>query len=120
MDIFMKSLSDAAMDTNVEQRTTNIINKLTENIYNYTCTSLFEKHKLMFSFLLTTRIVQAEYPANTLPTAELDFFVKGDYSIDDCGIPNPHPKWISQTGWKDLVKLASILKSEQIDQQKQI
>jgi len=57
MDIFMKSLKDAVMDTNVEQRTLNIIQKLTENVYDYVCTSLFERHKLMFSFLLTSRIV---------------------------------------------------------------
>lgn len=57
MDIFMKSLSEAAMDTNVEQRIVNIVKKLTDNVYDYVCTSLFEKHKLMFSFLLTTRIL---------------------------------------------------------------
>lgn len=55
MDIFSKL--DAAMDTNVDIRIQNIINKLTDNVYDYVCTSLFEKHKLMFSFLLTTRII---------------------------------------------------------------
>ena len=63
----------------------------------------------MFSFLLTTRIVQAEYHKNALPTAELDFFVKGDFSIDDCTIPNPH-NWITPAGWKDLVKLNIIFR----------
>jgi len=47
---------------------------------------------------------------------ELDFFIKGDFSLDDCAIPNPHPTWISASGWKDLVKLQSILKSETINQ----
>lgn len=111
----MKSLADAAIDTNIEQRIANIINKLTENVYIYVCTSLFEKHKLMFSFLLTTRIIQAERPQNTLPTAELDFFVKGDISLDECPIPNPHT-WITSAGWKDLVKLAAILKGESVNQ----
>ncbi|CAL6054637.1 Dynein_heavy chain [Hexamita inflata] len=115
MEIFMKSLQDAAMDTNVDVRITNIILQLTNNVYDYVCTSLFEKHKLMFSFLLATRIVQAEYPKNTLPTQELDFFVKGDFSLDECAVPNPH-QWISAAGWKDLVKLNQILKSEQINQ----
>lgn len=57
MDIFMKSLTEAAIDTNIENRIKNIINKLTENVYIYVCTGLFEKHKLMFSFLLATRII---------------------------------------------------------------
>lgn len=63
----------------------------------------------MFSFLLTTRIVQAEYPKNALPTAELDFFVKGDFSLDECSVVNPH-NWIAPHGWKDLVKLSTIFK----------
>ena len=65
----------------------------------------------MFSFLLTTRLIMAEYPKNTLPPLELDFFIKGDYSLDECAVPNPH-NWITSTGWKDLVKLNQVLKSE--------
>lgn len=76
---------------------------------------MFEKHKLMFSFLLTTRIIQAEKPNNTLPTAEVDFFVKGDISLDECALPNPH-NWITTNGWKDLVKLSAILKAESVNQ----
>lgn len=79
MDIFNKL--EAALDTNVEQRIINIVNKLTDNVYDYVCTSLFEKHKLMFSLLLTTRIIQAEYPKNALPTAELDSSLRVTFQL---------------------------------------
>ena len=83
-------------------------------MYRYVCTSLFESHKLMFSFMLTTRIIQAEYQNNCIPYAELDFFIKGDVSLDDCPIPNPHV-WISKAGWKDLIKLNNIFKASQLN-----
>eukprot|EP00702_Spironucleus_salmonicida_P008256 EST49547.1 Dynein heavy chain [Spironucleus salmonicida] len=115
MDIFTKSLTDATADSNVEQRIINVIETLTDNVYNLVCTSLFEKHKLMFSFMLTTRIIMAEYNSNAIPYAELDFFVKGDFSLDDCPVLNPH-NWIAPAGWKDLIKLNQIFKSSQLNQ----
>jgi len=34
----------------LENRLRNIIDKLTLNVYDYTCLGVFEVHKLMFSF----------------------------------------------------------------------
>jgi len=35
---------------------------------------------------------------------ELDFFLKGNTSLDDCEDPVPAP-WISIGGWKDIQSL---------------
>ncbi|TNJ29738.1 IAD-1alpha dynein heavy chain [Giardia muris] len=114
-DIFSKSLTEAQTDPVVEVRLSYIIERLTENVYSYVSTSLFERHKLMFSFQLCTRIISTEYPEGTIPPAELSFFVKGDISLDQCTVPCPH-SWISASSWKDLVKLHSILTSLHNDQ----
>ncbi len=34
--------------------------KLTQAVYEYVCMSVFEKHKLMFSFQMTTMIMDGE------------------------------------------------------------
>ncbi len=39
----------------LEARLRNIVEALTFDVYNYTCLSLFECHKLMFSFQVSTQ-----------------------------------------------------------------
>jgi len=42
----------------LENRLHNVIEALTFDIYSYTCLGLFEKHKLMFSFQMTIKILE--------------------------------------------------------------
>jgi len=48
--VFNNSLKDARKDTILENRLRNIMDKLTQNVYDYTCLGIFEVHKLMYSF----------------------------------------------------------------------
>jgi len=50
LEVFKKSLSQSRQDSIVENRLRNIIEKHTSNVYDYTCLSIFEEHKLMFTF----------------------------------------------------------------------
>jgi len=43
-----------------------------------------------------------------LDRRELDFFLKGDTSLDEPEVPCPHD-WISAQGWKDLIRLEDLL-----------
>lgn len=64
---------------------------------------IFEAHKLMFSFQMTTMIMEGEGELNK---DELDFFLKGNTSLD--AVENKPFKWLSMNGWKDAVSLASL------------
>jgi dynein heavy chain len=44
---------------------------------------------------------------NELNNVELDFFLKGNTSLDTVEAKNPH-KWISENSWKDLQKLETL------------
>jgi len=46
---------------------------LTHNVYNYGCTGIFEKHKLLFSFQITVKL---EMDLGHVRQDELDFFIK--------------------------------------------
>jgi len=65
---------------------------------------IFERHKLMFSFQMTTMIM--DHGDGSLNYAEFDFFLKGNTSLDEVE-EKPH-KWMSENGWKDAIKLDSL------------
>ena len=54
------SRKDAVLDNRLK----NIIAQTTQLMYGYTCTGIFEVHKLMFSFQMTTMIMEG----NLVPT----------------------------------------------------
>jgi dynein heavy chain len=106
LKVFKGSLTTSARDVILENRLRNIISEATENTYDYACTGIFERHKLMFSMQLTTMIMDGE---GTLDRDELNFFLKGDTSLDQAAVEKPdHLEWILDSGWKDLLKLQSL------------
>src|SRR5687768_4124167 len=82
----------------------NITKTLTENVYEYVCMGVFKKHALMFSFQMATMILQGQ---DKLDREELDFFLKGNISLEDVPRPPPAP-WIPESGWKDMLRLTKV------------
>uniref|UniRef100_A0A8C6UNI0 Dynein heavy chain ATP-binding dynein motor region domain-containing protein n=1 Tax=Neogobius melanostomus TaxID=47308 RepID=A0A8C6UNI0_9GOBI len=74
LEVFNFSLRKSLPEDMLAKRLKNIMNALTYNVYNYGCTGLFEKDKLLFSFNMTIKI---EQPEGRVPQEELDFFIKG-------------------------------------------
>ena len=102
LNVFKSALSSAKKDPALENRLRNMIETVMRQIYDYTCTGIFEKHKLMFSFQMTCMIMTGD---GTLDSTILDFFLKGDTSLD--GVSEECPaSWLSGSGWKDLLCLA--------------
>lgn len=71
--VFKMSLKRSMPDTILAKRLRNIMDTLTHNIYNYGCTGIFEKHKLLFSFQITIKL---EQDVGNVTQEELDFFIK--------------------------------------------
>ena len=63
---------------------------------------LFERHKLLFSFQMTIKILQAD---KKLPQEELDFFIKGNIALEKTSHKKPF-NWLSDQGWEDIIKLS--------------
>ena len=101
LEVFQRSLAKSIPDSFLEKRLNNIIDTLTQNVYNYATTGLFERHKLLFSFQMTCKLQEA---AGTMRKAELDFFIKGNLSLEKSGRVKPH-SWISDQGWEDIIQL---------------
>lgn len=71
--VFKMSLKKSMPDTILAKRLRNIMDTLTHNIYNYGCTGIFEKHKLLFSFQIAIKLEQ-DY--GNVTQEEIDFFIK--------------------------------------------
>lgn len=104
LQVFNMSLKDARKDSILENRLRSIIDKLTLNVYDYTCLGIFEVHKLMFSFQMTLAIQEGE---DLLNKDQLNFFLKGNTSLEDPEEDKPY-LWVSQSGWKDMQKIESV------------
>lgn len=100
--VFKAALKKADPDIELLKRLENILMTLTKGVYDYGCTGIFEKHKLLFSFQMTTKLQQSE---GLLKQNELDFFIKGSVALEKSETACP-AKWLSEKGWKDLQKLA--------------
>ncbi|XP_030648846.1 dynein heavy chain 10, axonemal [Chanos chanos] len=104
LDVFDFSLRKSLPDSILPKRLKNIMDTLTHNVYNYGCTGLFERHKLLFSFNMTIKIEQAEGRA---PQDELEFFLKGNLSLEKSKRKKPCA-WLPDQGWEDIVRLAEL------------
>ena len=71
-------------------------------LYCNICRSLLEKDKLLFSFALTTRLMQAH---GELPSNEFYFLLTGGVVIDNV-VPNPDNSWISDKMWGEICRVS--------------
>nr|XP_034180267.1 dynein heavy chain 10, axonemal [Osmia lignaria] len=103
VEVFIYSLRKALPDPTLQQRLKNIIPMLTKNVYDYGCTGIFERHKLLFSFQICIKLEQDQ---EKLTQGELDFFVKGSIALEKASKINP-TDWLPATGWADVLKLSN-------------
>jgi dynein heavy chain, axonemal len=97
-----------------------LINVLTESLYSNICRSLFERHKLLFSFLLTTDIFKSSSCSSpsddsSINTSHLRFFLVGNTSLD-LKEPNPttttdenkEASFLTDNMWGEILELSSL------------
>lgn len=71
----------------------------TYSLYENICRSLFEKHKLIFSFMLTTKILFGDKKLDQNQFRYLLIGPSGDIKV----ATNP-TTWISENSWPDVYK----------------
>ncbi|DBA95316.1 TPA: Dynein heavy chain cytoplasmic [Trebouxia sp. C0006] len=107
--VFSLTLDTSKKAPSLEARLRNIVEALTFDVYNYTCLSLFECHKLMFSFQMTQKILEAEGEGDAV---QLDFFLKGNLALEKNSRRKPH-SWLPDQGWEDVMRLVEIGKTKE-------
>ncbi|CAO2638238.1 Dynein axonemal heavy chain 1 [Lemmus lemmus] len=103
LNIFLSGIANSERADNLKKRISNINRYLTYSLYSNVCRSLFEKHKLMFAFLLCVRIMMNEGKINQ---AEWRYLLSGG-SIQTM-TENPAPNWLSDRAWRDILALSNL------------
>ncbi|XP_022110107.1 dynein heavy chain 1, axonemal-like isoform X1 [Acanthaster planci] len=104
--IFLAGIANSERADHLPQRILNINEYFTFSLYSNVCRSLFEKHKLMFAFLLCVRIMQNDGKINM---DEWRFLLSGGTTIPK-ELPNPAPSWLSDRAWGEILSLAALPK----------
>ncbi|TRY59872.1 hypothetical protein DNTS_035283 [Danionella cerebrum] len=103
LGIFMGGIANSKRAETVTERIFNINEFFTFSLYCNVCRSLFEKHKLMFAFLLCARILMNDSKINM---AEWRYMLSGGQAQQQ--VPNPAPDWLSMRAWQDILALSAL------------
>lgn len=105
VNIYNNVIINTAKGENLVERVKNLNDSLTFSIYNNVCRSLFEKDKLLFSFLMCTKILMNTSNQTDVSPLEWRFLLTGGVSTSDTPI-NPVSKWLSDRSWGEIYRLS--------------
>jgi len=106
--LFNQCMERSERSADLHVRLATLIAYITHNIYVNICRGLFEKDKMLFSFLVSVQVLRQ---AATISEDEWSFFLRGSGgSLEDEKSlpPNPSEKWLPSKAWADLHSLVKI------------
>jgi len=104
INLFVKAIEDSDKSHDIAERLRILGEYFTYLLYENICRSLFEAHKLLFSFIVTIKILQGDGKVNA---DEWRFFLSGS-SGSKVDAANPDPTWITSAVWGAITSLACL------------
>ncbi|XP_023932407.1 dynein heavy chain 3, axonemal [Lingula anatina] len=104
INLYLQSIHNSTPSENLEERITNLCDHFTYSIYQNVCRSLFEKDKLLFSFLLCIGIAKGE---GAIDDREWRFLLTGGVALEN-PFPNPASAWLTDKAWAEVVRASDI------------
>uniref|UniRef100_A0A2C9JD05 AAA+ ATPase domain-containing protein n=1 Tax=Biomphalaria glabrata TaxID=6526 RepID=A0A2C9JD05_BIOGL len=104
VNLFITSIQESNKSKHLEKRIRYLADHFTYSLYCNVCRSLFEKDKLVFSFILCSNILRSH---EELEHADFLFFLTGGVALEN-KIPNPAPKWLMDNGWDEICRLSKL------------
>lgn len=98
-NLFGSSVDNSAKAAEAEGRIKNLNDHFTLSLYDNVCRSLFEKHKLLFSLILTAKIL---FGSNALDPQEWRYFLAGPTGAIE--IPKNPTDWLGDLEWAEAYK----------------
>ena len=106
IDLFTQSILKSDKSPNLTLRLKNLRNYFLYSLYSNICRSLFEKDKLLLSFLLCTRLADFK---GEITQEQLRFLLTGGVALDDYIPVKPkNSDGISMKSWGEMYRLSLI------------
>jgi len=103
-NLFCKAIEDSEKTDVIADRLKILAEFFTYSLYENICRSLFEAHKLLFSFCVSIKILQGD---NLIDPEEWRFFLSAS-SGSKVDAPNPDPSWVTSAVWNTITSLAKL------------
>ncbi|KAJ3193186.1 Dynein heavy chain 7, axonemal [Irineochytrium annulatum] len=104
INLFSSSIEVSEKSSDVATRLLNLKSHFTESLYCNVCRSLFEKDKLVFSFMLCIAILKGN---NEIDADEWRFLLTGGIGFGEPEFPNPDSSWLTEKSWIDISLLSN-------------
>jgi dynein heavy chain, axonemal len=85
-----------------------LANHFTFLLYQNICRSLFEKDKLLFAFVLASKL---QLDKCVIALDELRFLLTGGVFMGENALPNPDPSWLTDAKWSEMCSLGGMANS---------
>nr|XP_022345562.1 dynein heavy chain 2, axonemal-like isoform X2 [Crassostrea virginica] len=106
IELFIMSIEKSQRSSKLEERIQNLNEYHTYAVYRYTCRGLFERHKLLFSFQMCAKILEA---ASKINMDEYSFFLRGGVVLDrENQMDNPCSGWLGDVAWDNITELEKL------------
>ena len=103
LKLFKKRLESTEKKEILQERIDLLISDLTESFYTNICRGLFEKDKLLYSFMIASKIELYDKKINPV---EWGFFLRG--GTGEQPLPETLPSFTTEKMYKDLMDLANL------------
>ncbi|XP_018571400.1 dynein heavy chain 12, axonemal [Anoplophora glabripennis] len=101
INLYIGSIQRAEKFRNIEKRCQSLINAFTYDLYSNITRSLFEKDKLLFSFLLCSKIMMFQ---QRMDEQEFMFLLTGGVAVENL-IRNPCSSWLPHNAWDEICRV---------------
>ncbi|KXZ48211.1 DHC-9 protein [Gonium pectorale] len=105
IDLFIRAIADSQRSEDLDDRLQLLNSYFTYFLYQNVCRSLFEKDKLLFAFVLASKLQMDE---KKMAADELRFMTTGGVAMGDLPTPNPAPEWISERMWGEICRASDM------------
>ncbi|KAJ6668326.1 hypothetical protein lerEdw1_015703 [Lerista edwardsae] len=104
VNLYINSIHDSNKSKILEKRLRYLNDHFTYNLYCNVCRSLFEKDKLLFSFLLCCNLLMAK---KEIDHQEFMFLLTGGVGLKS-KYKNPDPSWIQDKTWDEICRASDM------------
>ena len=104
-NLFRRTCEESEQGEDLAERLTNLKDFFTYLLYDQVCRSLFENHKLLFSFVMSISILQS---TGLVDPAQWRFLIAGQTEGEPVAIEAPDKPWITSRVWNSIQVISNL------------